>query len=217
MSLYAAIVTALYRRQVTGQGGVVRSSLLANGLYANGCQVQAALCDLELVSRGPRGARNPLTDIFQAGDGRFFFLALINPGRDWPLFARAVGRSDWLEDPRYATFEARARHLGALNDEMEALFLTRPWAHWSEALTAAGLTFGVVGTTTDHLSDPQIEANGFLPEISDGMGLRTVDSPFDVVGEVKRPPRMAPEIGQHTRSVLEELGLSPTEIDALAS
>jgi crotonobetainyl-CoA:carnitine CoA-transferase CaiB-like acyl-CoA transferase len=44
MATYGAIVTALYQRERTGKGGYVGSSLLANGLWANGCAVQAALC-----------------------------------------------------------------------------------------------------------------------------------------------------------------------------
>jgi crotonobetainyl-CoA:carnitine CoA-transferase CaiB-like acyl-CoA transferase len=49
------------------------------------------------------------------------------------------------------------------------------------------------------------------------MGFRTVDSPFYLAGVDKAPPRMAPEIGQHTAAILKECGLAPTEIDALAT
>ena len=73
-----------------------------------------------------------------------------------------------------------------------------------------------MGTIYDHLADDQIEANDLFPEIIDGDGLRTVDSPFQIGGETKSPPRMAPEIGQHTTDLLTELGYSPQEIAALA-
>ena len=66
----------------------------------------------------------------------------------------------------------------------------------------------------DHLSDDQIDANGLFPQIEDSW-LRTVDSPFQIQGETKAPPRMAPEIGEHTRALLTELGCSPAELDAL--
>ena len=49
MATYGAIVTALYQRERTGKGGYVGSSLLANGLWANGCSVQAALCGEKVV------------------------------------------------------------------------------------------------------------------------------------------------------------------------
>ena len=64
--LYAAIVTALYRREKTGQGGVVRSSLLQNGLWANGCAVQTRLFGEDVALRPPRRsaqrAGQPLSD-----------------------------------------------------------------------------------------------------------------------------------------------------------
>jgi len=69
----------------------------------------------------------------------------------------------------------------------------------------------------DHVSDPQIEANGFFPEITDGYGLRTVDSPFYLTGVDKVAPRMAPDIGQHTLQLLAEVGLSEAEIEALTT
>ena len=106
-AMYAAIVTALYRRQVTGEGAEVTTSLLANGLWSNGCQVQAALCDLELVPRAERGQRNPLVEYYLTADGREFTLAMVNIAREWPLLLRAIGRTEWLEDPLFSTPLAR--------------------------------------------------------------------------------------------------------------
>jgi len=189
MAMYGAIVTALYRRQQTGKGGEVTTSLVANGLWSNSCQVQAALCGYELAARGGRGTRGAMVEEYVTGDGRAFILTTTNPARDWPALARAVGHPEWLEDPRFADPFAR--------------------------LNAGGITFGIVGRIEDHVSDPQLEANGLLPEFTDGYGLRTVDSPFQIVGIEKDPPRMAPGIGQHTRQILEELGLADAEIEGL--
>jgi crotonobetainyl-CoA:carnitine CoA-transferase CaiB-like acyl-CoA transferase len=215
MAVYAAIMTALYRRQQTGEGGVVTSSLLANGLWSNGCQVQAALCDLELLPRGERGVRNPITDVYESADGRAFLLAHASPVREWPSLARAVEREDWLEDPLFATPAARLQNAALLALQLEAIFAAKPWAYWSRRLEGMGVTFGVVGRIGDHVGDPQIEANNMLPEFEDVLGLCTVDSPFQIAGETKRRPRMAPDIGQQSRQILEEFGCSAAEIEAL--
>jgi crotonobetainyl-CoA:carnitine CoA-transferase CaiB-like acyl-CoA transferase len=216
MAVYAAIVTALYRRQATGEGGVVTSSLLANGIWSNGCQVQAALCDIEMLPRAERGRRNPITDLYQTADGRSFLLALANPDREWPLLARMLGREEWLQDPRFATPAARLQNAAPLTSLLEELFGQRTWEDWRAQLEAWGLTFGLVGRGSDHIADEQVHANNLLPEFEDGLGMRTVDSPFNLVGEDKRPPRMAPAVGQHTREILAECGLSAAEIAALA-
>jgi len=206
VALYAAIVTALYRRQATGEGGEVSTSLLANGLWANGCQVQAALCGLELPPRGERGTRSPLVEFYETADGRHFNLVLVNAPREWPLLARALGRQEWLDDPRFATPTARMENAKILTTLLSETFLAQPWTHWHALLSETGITFGFVGRIADHASDPQIAANDLLPEFVDGGGLKTLDSPFQIAGETKLLPRMAPRVGQHTRLLREEFG-----------
>jgi len=107
MAMYAAIVTALYKRQMTGEGGVVHTSLVANGLWSNSCQVQASLLGYELTGRPPRGQRGAMVETYTTADGRSFILTTTNPARDWPLLARAMGHPEWLEDPLFATPAAK--------------------------------------------------------------------------------------------------------------
>ena len=214
MATYAAIATALYRRAVTGKGCAVSTSLIANGLWANSCQVQAALCDIDLQPR-QRGQRSALGEIYHTADGRSFILAVVNAGREWSLLLRAVGREDLFDDPRFATPMERFQNAAELIAILQNIFDEEPWAYWHARLSETGVTFGIVGRVTDHISDPQVEANGFLPEFADGYGLKTVDSPFYLEGEAKTPPRMAPDVGQHTLKILEECGCTDAEIAAM--
>jgi len=214
MAMYAAIVTALYRRQATGEGAEVCTSLLANGLWANGCQVQAALCDLELVPRGERGARNPLVEFYDTADGRSFSLAIVNAPREWPLLVSAIGRPERTSDPLFATPLARFENADLLTTLLSEVFAAEPWDYWDERLAPTGVTYGLVGRITDHASDPQLEANQLLPEFADGFGLKTLDSPFQIVGETKTQPRMAPAVGQHTQLILQEFSAVTAETAA---
>jgi formyl-CoA transferase len=206
MAMYGAIVTALYRRQITGEGSEVCTSLFANGLWANGCQVQAALCDLELVPRGERGQRNPMVEFYETSDGRAFTLAIVNAPREWPLLVQAIGKPEWLDDPLFATPLARFQNADLLTTLLSEVFSAEPWRHWDARLSEAAITYGLVGRITDHPSDAQAEANRLLPEFEDGLGLKTLDSPFQIVGEPKTQPRMAPGIGQHTEQIRREFG-----------
>ena len=217
MGMYAAIVTALYRRQQTGEGAEVTTSLLANGLWANGCQVQAALCDLELVPRAERGQRNPLVEFYVTADGREFTLVMVNMVREWPLLLKAVDKPEWADDPLFSTPLARFENGDLLTTLLGDIFGGETWEHWKARLTEAGLTFGLVGRITDHPSDPQLEANGLLPEFADGYGLKTLDSPFQITGETKVQPRMAPAVGQHTQKILKEFGGAVTQTAAVAA
>ena len=93
--LYAAIVTALYRREKTGQGGVVRSSLLQNGLWANGCAVQTLAFGEHVALRPHRDhAPNALANDYQSRDGRWFIMALFNEQRQLRSFL-----GDWAGGP----------------------------------------------------------------------------------------------------------------------
>jgi crotonobetainyl-CoA:carnitine CoA-transferase CaiB-like acyl-CoA transferase len=215
MSLYAAIVTALYRRQQTGEGGVVSTSLMANGLWSNGCQVQSALAGYDLVGRPPRGQRGVLNEFYETQDGRYFVVLSTNPVRDWALLAKALDRQAWLDDPRLAAPKGLLDHSPELVAELSAIFATDTWDAWRARLDAGGVMTSVVARCTDHLGDPQIEANDFFPELRDGLGLRVVDSPIYVEGIDKPEPRMAPDVGEHTREILAEVGLSEPEIAEL--
>ena len=213
--LYAAIVTALYRREKTGLGGLVSSSLLANGLWANGCFVQTRLFGEPVPHRPTREqSPNALANHYRCRDGRWFIMALFNEQRDLHRFLAAIGREELAGDPRFATKQARQKNARALVEELDAVFATRDMAEWRRILDAVGVTFGVVGKIDDVADDPQMQAIGALVPFADGAGL-TVSSPFNLDGETKVAPQRAPSVGQHGEAVLREAGYSADEIGRL--
>jgi crotonobetainyl-CoA:carnitine CoA-transferase CaiB-like acyl-CoA transferase len=215
VALFGAIMAGLYRREKTGKGGVVATSLLANGLWSVGCYLQAALCDATFSPRVERYHRNPLLETFRCRDERWFLLTIVNQVREWPLLAACVGRPEWISDPRFANLEARQANEEELMRALEDIFLTRDWHDWRERFMQAGVTFGPIAELGDHKDCPQVAANGLLPEIAGSGGLRTVDSPIQVKSVSKSTPRKAPGVGEHSRPILEELGLSASEIERL--
>jgi len=214
-ALYAGIVTALYRREKTGNGGVVQSSLLQNGAWANACFIQSRLFGEHVPHRPPRAqAPNPLANHYRCRDGRWFIMALFNEQRQLPGFLAAIGRTHLAEDPRFATSAARKENAGALVAILDEVFAQRDLADWAETLNAAGVTFGVVASVNETLSDAQLQRIGALVPFADGKDL-TVSSPFHLDGESKVAPRRAPSIGQHTDAVLQEAGYSRSDIGRL--
>ena len=215
--LYAAIVTALYRREQTGRGGVVHSSLLQNGLWANGCFVQTRLFGEPVPHRPPREhAPNALANHYRCRDGRWFIMALFNEDRQLKPLLNAIGLEDLTHDKRFATNEARKQNAAALVAELDVVFATRDMAEWRKILDQVGVTFGVVARTDDVADDAQMRAIGALVPFADGETL-TVSSPFHIDGETKVTPRRAPVVGQHSEEVLREAGYSADEIGRLRS
>jgi crotonobetainyl-CoA:carnitine CoA-transferase CaiB-like acyl-CoA transferase len=205
-ALYAAIVTALYRREKTGKGGVAQSSLLQNGLWANACFVQSRLCGEHMAHRAPRAhAPNPLANHYRCRDGRWFIMALFNEQRQLPGFLTAIGCTQLTDDPRFATSTARKQNASALVAILDEVFAQRDLADWRSILGAAGVTFGGVHSVDEAAGDLQFQHIAALVPFADGKGL-TVSSPFHLDGETKVAPRRAPSIGQHTDEVLREAG-----------
>ncbi len=214
-ALYAAIVTALYRREKTGKGGIARSSLLQNGVWANGCFIQTRLFGEQVPLRPPRElAPNPLANHYRCRDGRWFIMALFNEQRQLRGFLEAIGCAHLAADPRFATAATRKQHARELVAMLDEVFAQRDLAEWREILLAAGVTFGAVGTVDETGSDEQMRKIGALVPFADGRGL-TVASPFHLDGETKVSPRRAPSVGQHTEEVLEEAGCSAADIRRL--
>lgn len=216
VSLYAAIMTGLYRRSITGKGGMVSTSLLANGLWSNGCFMQAALVGARFQPRAARYQRSALLELYRCKDDRWFMFSMVNQVREWPLLLQVIGREAWENDPRFATAQARHENAEAIVRAMEDIFAGEDWEHWRRKFLDAGVTVGPISQPEDHFDCPQVAANGFLPEFDDEPGLRTIDSPVRVADAPHIPPRHAPCIGQHSGDILRELGFDDENVRQLA-
>jgi crotonobetainyl-CoA:carnitine CoA-transferase CaiB-like acyl-CoA transferase len=209
-ALYAGIVTALYRRNKTGKGGEVQTSLLANGLWSNGVYTQAMLCNADF--NAPR-ERSALANLYRAGCGRWFILAIINDTRDWPRLTAMLERPDLTGDPRFATKDARKANLTDLIGVLAEEFTAHDWPTWLERFKISGLPVGIVTRTPDHTHDEQIARNNFFKPVAN-TDYVTVDSPVRIADETKTPPRLAPDIGANSKSILKEFGFG-AEIERL--
>src|SRR5436190_16850869 len=204
--LYAAIVTALYRREKTGKGGVAQTSLLQNGLWANGCYIQNRLFGEHVGHRPPRiDTPSALANHYRCRDGRWFLMALHNEARQLASFLKAIDAEHLVQDPRFATQTDRRANHKVLTAILEDIFATRDLGEWRPILEKAGVTFGAVCTVDEAAEDAQAIGIGALVPFADGANL-TVSSPFHLDGETKVAPVRAPAVGQHSEAVLRDAG-----------
>ncbi len=218
VSLYAGIASALLRRERTGEGAYVHTSLLANGAWWNAIQIQAMLSGSEFRRRPAReDASSALHNLYQCADGRWFHLVLIPEEKRWSRFLDAISRPDLDADERFRTSAARALHAKALTQALDDVFRTEPWDTWKHRLDSGGITYGAVATLRDIATDQQMHAADVLTPIkAPGAGADfIVNSPLWVEETPKVPPRLAPEIGEHTAEVLRSLGLPDEALDTL--
>ncbi|WP_028744867.1 CaiB/BaiF CoA transferase family protein [Rhizobium mesoamericanum] len=218
ISLYGSIVTALYRRERSGMGCRVSTSLIAEGAWATAAWLQAALDGAKFSLLDRAEPKNPLAGgTYQTKDARWLLLAFVESDKNWPVFAQAIGRDDLAADPRFKDNKGRGANAVALVVELDKTFGAQPLAHWKEVLDGARLPYGVAQIAEEIIKDPQLIANGIIIPIADQNGAPhyTVNSPITVDGVQKVVPRLAPGLGEHNDQVLGELGFSPVEIQAL--
>lgn len=214
-ALFGAIMMALYKREITGEGSEVSSSLMANGLWSNGIYNQAALCGANFLENTGRGTKGALAEKYKCKDGRWFILVMLNEEREWPLLLKCLKREDVNDDKRFNTREGRAKNSLELMTILDEEFLSKNWGQLKELFEKSGVTFGSISEPYDHINDQQIADNEFFTKFTDKEDLLTVDSPIFMKNEKKRKPQTAPEIGEHTRQILEELNYDKTEIEKL--
>tara|TARA_Y100000766_G_scaffold269922_1_gene267340 strand:+ start:2801 stop:4033 length:1233 start_codon:yes stop_codon:yes gene_type:complete len=218
MALYGAIMTALYKRERTGEGSEVSTSLMSNGAWANGVFIQAALMDVEFPDRPEPLPRHPFYDFYTTKDEREFALGMINSRIEWPKLADILDRKDWI-DRELFDFENPFDNADILRAELSDEFKNRKLKEVDELLRNSAVTYGVLGRTTDHREDSQfLETETLVPlEHESFEDLYTVNSPFNIVGESKINFSRAPKIGEHTEQVLTEMGYERSDLEELKS
>ena len=216
VTLFSAIVMGLYRRERTGRGSYVTTSLLAAGVWACGVFVQAALGGGKFFPLHDRlKPPNATLNVYRASDDNWFVIALA-PDK-WPALVSAIGRPDLLTDERFANPAKQTANSADLTAILDEVFASAPMSHWREVFDHAHLSYGAVRTPCEVIDDPQLLANEIVVPIEGaGENLKfTISSPIQVHDVAKVPAKRAPEIGEHNDEILEQLGFGPNEIESL--
>ena len=169
-------MTALYRRERTGNGSYVTTSLLAEGVWSASVSIQAALCEAR-SSSGPHDRKNPANaalNVYRASDGVWFVL-IVTPDK-LAAVAKAIGRADLLTDPRFSDPAQLIQNMAQLDrNSRRSLRLTQPMAHWYDVFNGVHVTFGAVRGPEEVINDPQLRANDRSSVPLEGAGGRKTD------------------------------------------
>jgi crotonobetainyl-CoA:carnitine CoA-transferase CaiB-like acyl-CoA transferase len=216
VAIYAGVVTALYRRERTGRGSYVTTSLLAAGVWSASVFIQAALCGANFYGLHDRAhPANAALNVYRSSDGTWFVL-VVTPDKV-PVVLKALGREDILKDPRFSDPAKLAQNRPQLTAMLDEIFGAQPMSHWYEVFNGAEITFGAVREPQEVIHDPQLRANDIVVPL-EGAGEKltsTISSPIQVHGVTKVPARRAPGIGEHNDEVLKELGFTNDDIAGL--
>jgi crotonobetainyl-CoA:carnitine CoA-transferase CaiB-like acyl-CoA transferase len=217
MAAFQGILLALYRRERTGQGGVVDVSLLESLLSTLTYHASTYLLAGEVPGRlGNRHPNLAPYETFEAKDGH----VIVGAGSEtlWRSFCAVLGQPDLASDPRFATNAQRVTNYGELRAHLAARMRERTVGEWLSAFEAAGIPCGRVRNVGEALDGPQVGARGLLVDVDHprmGRG-RYVGSPLHLDGTRRSSNRPPPALGEHTAQILaDRLGLGPADLAAL--
>ena len=213
-----AIQAALAERQRTGRGRHIQSALYENNVF-----LMAQAMMYETVTGQPsvpysvKDSPWPVYDLFDTSDGSKLFVTIVGE-EQWHAFCNAFDRVSWMSDPRFATGQDRVDQRGWLIPEIAKIFGQWTKADLSAVLEKLDLPYAPVNKPGDLFSDPHLNASGGLADIqlTDGRSARTPLLPVSMDGQRLQNRRDPPQIGQHTRDVLNEIGFSTNEVAELA-
>lgn len=205
---FGAIASALYQRQITGQGQHIDVSMLESMLTLTLNEVQWSQFAVAPTSR-------PMFGPIQTSDG--YVMVAIASEKTFQGLMTVIGRPEWVSDPRFAKYADRRDNWAHLMEGVEAWSLTVTTERCLAALNGEGVPSSAYRTVAEALNDPQIAHRGALSEVEDGGGrFRVLNLPFRMSGaDVSAGKRIA-TLGEHTRALLKETGHSEEQIAAFS-
>jgi crotonobetainyl-CoA:carnitine CoA-transferase CaiB-like acyl-CoA transferase len=218
MVISAAVLLGIYARERFGISQHILTTMLGANAYANADDFFAYEGKPERSIPDADGfGLNALYRLYRARSGWVFLACPFD--EEWETLCRAIGREELLQDPRFTTASGRKDSDGALIRELERVFITRDAQEWESSLAAADVACVVAeesGMFHFFSRDPHVAENGFITE-AENLRIGKYWRYGPVVNLSLTPSRVGsgPLRGQHTESILRELGYSAGQIQDL--
>jgi len=204
---YSAITTALYQREKTGQGQHIDVSMLETMLSLTLNELQWSQFPVEPPSR-------PMFGPMETKDG--YVMVAVVTEKAFRNFVTACGRADFITDPRFAAYSNRRRHWEECMSELENWSKQLSREECIAALEKHDVACSPYRTVEEALADAQIAHRDALTEVKDSGGtFKALNPPFRMSRSETRVGNHAAALGEHTRAVLKDAGLTHDEIKAI--
>jgi crotonobetainyl-CoA:carnitine CoA-transferase CaiB-like acyl-CoA transferase len=224
--LFGAIgaMAALAQREKTGLGQEVQSALFENNVFLVAQHMmQFAVTGKPASPMPSRISAWAIYDVFTVKDGEMVFLAVVSDTQ-WAIFCDAFGLTEFKADPRLSTNNQRVQAREWLMPLLRKRLAHHSAEEIGKVFEANGLPYAPITKPQDLFDDPHLNATGglanvTLPPDASGAGreieTRTALLPLTLSGERLQLRSAPPSLGQHTDTLLQDLGYSQAEISSL--
>ncbi len=208
MSAFAAVQSALYQRARTGRGQYIDVALMDAMLNLLVYEFQEA--------QAPSDEKIRVYQPLKTNDG--YVVAAPTSQKNFEQLARAVGHTEWIEDPRFAQTRSREAHWSELMDLIEQWTRTRSGQECEDTLLGGGVPCTRYRTVKEAIEHPQMQARAGMARVKDKVGEYWVpNAPFQMPGLHTAARPHVPELGEHTVEVLVTvLGYTTEQAQACA-
>ena len=214
-----AVLAALFRRERTGQGALIDTSLLEVAIHLQSPNwIDWMRTGVEPSRKGNgQPAVAPAAEVIEVRDGQIV-LSAYAPAH-WQRLCEVLGRQDLATDPRFMTNDARLQHRSEMKSELSAALNHRTLDQAVELLGENGIVAGAIRTYSQVLGSEDVRRLDSFPATKAGaMGsYRHAASPVAIRGVERETSHSAPAIGEHSRRVLGDLGYTEVQIDRFVS
>jgi crotonobetainyl-CoA:carnitine CoA-transferase CaiB-like acyl-CoA transferase len=217
LALVAAILAALRLVDRTGEGQVVETSLFETAVWTQASDFGVTAVDGAPVRHRGRDEQVAATaNRYPCGDGQWLVMNMPEP-EAFARLCRAIGLERLLDDDRLQTVKGRFDNMREVVAEIDDALSVKSRDEWGAIFDEHGLVWGPVLGLHEVVHDPQAEHLGMFPTIHDPVAgpYPTVAVPLRIRDAPIGPQGRSPDVGEHTRSVLDQAGYSAGEVAAL--
>ena len=212
-----AILAALQERQKTEKGQKVTSSLYENVVYLMGQHMaQTATTGKAPPPMSVRVSAWAVYDIFEAKNKEQIFIGVVSDSQ-WKSFCQSFGLVDFIEDKDMDINSGRVEKRDIIIPKLQELFKTFTKKELMEKLDQTGLPFAPINKPQDLFDDPHLNESGGLLKIEtpDGGSTKLPAMPIEMNDRRFDVHQQVPKVGEHSKEILEEIGLSDNVIESL--
>jgi crotonobetainyl-CoA:carnitine CoA-transferase CaiB-like acyl-CoA transferase len=214
-----AVLAALFRRERTGEGAVIDTSLLEVAIHLQGANWVHYFTTGEPPARTGNGQPwlAPAAEVIAVEDGQLVLSAYT--AAHWARLCAALGRPELVEDPRFADNDARVAHRAELIATLTAALRGLGRAEAVRRLGGAGIVVGAIRDYAQVAAGEDAARLGSFPTATGGGtgSYRHAAAPYTFRGRPRGAGRSAPAVGEHSRAVLRRLGYRDPQIDDLVA